>query len=322
MTTCATPHFLNQIFYKNKTFDENFRILQTKYSFTPAFKSNAMATIPAAPALPTPVAPSTSVKQVISTMTTDTSDLTINPYTKCTSVPPVRPTKSTAIAVPPKPKTLYDPSSVVADTLFWSIYIGVYGWGEFENIRNNYALAEITEKTKIAAFLDAPENQKKMKETKYRVSKGGVREIQSDCHTQASTTGFLVLVAMSVFYEKNIWLVDEDRHIFLRFDGRPMEEGGTPVQKPCMIIYRKVVRGNAKYTVEMSPTVILGFVDRICTEFVCLDHYESTIKAASNYKMEDLEDMSRRLKIDLTEKTKWKKAELYDLVKQKCVWNR
>jgi hypothetical protein len=336
MTTCATPPFLNQIFYKNKTFDENYEILQSKYAFTTTFKTQVMATVPI-PKIPcmTPTAaapPHPHVKQGISTMpsaaaaataTADMSDhITINPYTKCTSKPtPPAPAARAA----PKPKTLYDPSPVAADTLFWSIYIGMYGWGEFEHIRNNYALAEITEKAKIAAFLDAPENQKKLKETKYRVSKGGVREIQSDCHTQASTTGFSVVVAMSVFYEKNIWLVDEDRHIFLRFDGRPTEDEQDQTKNPCMIIYRGISGGKgnaAKYTVETCPTGILGLVDRIRTEFVCLDHYESTIKAASNYKMDDLEDMARRLKVDLTANAKWKKIDLYDTIKQKCVWQR
>jgi hypothetical protein len=283
----------------------------------------------------TPAPPDPPVKQDILGMgapaatasAEDMSDrITINPYTKCAAKPTVRAPAATVAPIPQN--TLYDPSPIAADTLFWSIYIGVYGWGEFEHIRNNYALAEITEKAKIATFLDAAENQKKLKETKYRVSKGGVREIQSDCHTQASTTGFLVVVAMSVFYEKNIWLVDEDRRIFLRFDGRPMEEGVDQTENPCMIIYRsnkgdRGVRGNAaKYTVETCPTGILGLVDRIRTEFVCLDHYESTIKAASNYKMDDLEDMARRLNVDLTANAKWKKIDLYDTIKQKCVWQR
>jgi hypothetical protein len=323
MTTimnAAPPAFLTQIFYKNKTFDETFRILQSTYAFTPKFKEQALSNIPKSIAVPqTPI-----VKQGASER-----DLTINPYTKCgppeipTSPAPPSTTSPTSPAPPPI-TTLYDTSPRVADSLFWSIYVAVYGKDEFERIRSNYALAEMKEKSKIAAFFSTTENRQKLKETKYKVSKGGVQEIQSDCHTQSSTTGFLVVCAMSVFYNKNIWIVDRKHRVFLRFDGNPKGGGGdsgSPVANkiPCMILYKTHdSRNRIVYTVETCPTG--NIADAIQTEYICLDHYDTPIKAPSNYKMEDLEDMAVRLGIDLSTKNKWKKSDLYEAVKQTCIW--
>ena len=340
----ATPSFLNQIFYKNKTFDENYEILHSKYAFTTAFRDRALSTIQIIPCMTQPsVAIKTSLHNIC-----ESDNITINPYTKSstsTSTQPQPtigksphkcPTGLSKGAPPPPPKnTLYDPSHSVADTLFWSIYIGNYGLAEFQRIRTNYAFAEIQEKQKIAAFLASVENYKKLKETKYRVSKGGVQEIQSECHTQASTTSFPVVIAMSVFYEKNIWIVDESRRVFLKFDGKPAEAEaeGSPTKNPCMIIYKTNVRNRAKYTIDMCPTGVLDIAKKLQSEMICLDHYETPIKAPSNYKMEDLETMARILGIggsggsadgvvDGSESSgkKWKKSELYDLVKQKCIW--
>ena len=342
----ATPPFLNQIFYKNKTFDENFEILHTKYAFTTVFRDQALSTIQRIPCMTPPPTPGPKLSVISpSPLHNESSscggeDITINPYTKSSSsastaatgaTPHKCPTGLSKGAPPPTPKnTLYDPSHSVADTLFWSIYIGNYGLAEFQRIRTNYAFAEIQEKQKIAAFLTSVENYRKLKETKYRVSKGGVQEIQSECHTQASTTSFPVVIAMSVFYEKNIWIVDEARRVFLKFDGKPVVEDAaetpSPFQTPCMMIYKTIVRNRAKYTIDMCPTGFLDIAQKIQSEMICLDHYETSLKAPSNYKMEDLEAMARILGIggsgDDAESSgkKWKKSELYDLVKQKCVW--
>jgi hypothetical protein len=350
----ATPSFLNQIFYKNKTFDENFEILHSKYAFTTAFRDRALTTIQRLPCMTPPTTGpklSVALKPSLHNIC-ETDNITINPYTKSSSstqatqatppqptigkTPHKCPTGLSKGAPPPTPKnTLYDPSHSVADTLFWSIYIGNYGLAEFQRIRTNYAFAEIQEKQKIAAFLASVENYKKLKETKYRVSKGGVQEIQSECHTQASTTSFPVVIAMSVFYEKNIWIVDESRRVFLKFDGKPADNDtdGSPTKTPCMIIYKTIVRNRAKYTIDMCPTgAIVEIAKKLQSEMICLDHYETPIKAPSNYKMEDLETMARILGIggsggsggsaDGSESSgkKWKKSELYDLVKQKCIW--
>jgi len=126
--------------------------------------------------------------------------------------------------------------------------------------------------------------------------------------------------------------VDEARPLFLKFKGKPVVEDAAETagtfQTPCIMIYKTIVRNRAKYTIDMCPTGFLDIAQKIQSEMICLDHYETSLKAPSNYKMEDLEAMARILGIggsgvvDGFESSgkKWKKSELYDLVKQKCVW--
>jgi hypothetical protein len=359
MTMTTSPAFLNRIFYKNKTFAENFESIQ-KYTFTNAFKES-MCPEQSCGIIPKPLP--VPIKQMDLT-------ITMNPYTKTytdipvydpqpeeplsltqlvlemlpdmTSTPPTSTTQDPTglclevpgIVAPPPPKqnTLYDPCMGVPggayDTLFWSIYIGVYGFTEYKYIKTNYACALLNEKKKIAQYLNLPENQKKMKTSAYKISKGGVQEIQSDCHTQTSTTNFPVVLAMSFFYEKNVWIIDETNRVYLKFHGKPEEEedrdgasATTTTKIPCMIIYKTPAK-SPRYTVETCPTQAM--TEEIAKKMICLDHYDLPIKSASNYKMEDLEYMANVLGIETGGGggKKLKKIDLYDLVKTRCIWTK
>jgi hypothetical protein len=318
--------------FVNRTFEESFRELE-KYTFTKSFQDYAFSNTQSTIIKKHPVIAAATAATTTTTTTTSIheSEITMNPYTKKQAVKP--PPPPPAAASPPQPKSLYDPAAAVcSDTLFWSIYIGVYGISEYQRITTNYGLCELNEKKKIAEFLNKSENKLKMKATSYKVTKGGIQEIQSDCHTQTSTTSFPVVIAMSVFYEKNIWIVDQKRNVFLKFNGKPdsadADASETPSKNPCMILYKNSPtnpKHKIRYSVETCPTVDL--VMNISEKMICLDHYESPIKAASNYKMEDLEFMAEILQVNLNEHAaassgkKLKKMDLYNLVKQMCVWS-
>ena len=362
MTT--SPAFLNRIFYKNKTFAENFESIQ-KYTFTNAFKESmcpeqSCGIIPKP--LPVPIKqmdltitmnPYTktytdipvydpqpeeplSLTQLVLEMLPEVSDIATIPTTIPSPPTPQDPTglclEVTGTVAPPPPppkqKTLYDPCMSglggTYDTLFWSIYIGVYGYPEYKHIKTNYACALLNEKKKIAQYLNLSENQKKMKTSAYKISKGGVQEIQSDCHTQTSTTNFPVVLAMSFFYEKNVWIIDETNRVYLKFHGKPEEDHDgdgayTTTKIPCMIIYKTPAK-SPRYTVETCPTQSMA--EEIAKKMICLDHYDLPIKSASNYKMEDLEYMANVLGIETGGGKKLKKIDLYDLVKTRCIWTK
>jgi len=316
--------------FVNRTFEESFRELE-KYTFTKSFQDYAFSNTQSTIIKKHPVIAAAAAATTTTAPSIHESEITMNPYTKKQAAHP--PPPPPAAASPPQPKSLYDPAAAVcSDTLFWSIYIGAYGISEYQRITTNYGLCELNEKKKIAEFLNKSENKLKMKATSYKVTKGGIQEIQSDCHTQTSTTSFPVVIAMSVFYEKNIWIVDQKRNVFLKFNGKPdsaeADASETPSKNPCMILYKNSPtnpKHKIRYSVETCPTVDL--VMNISEKMICLDHYESPIKAASNYKMEDLEYMAEILQVNLNEHAatssgkKLKKMDLYNLVKQMCVWS-
>jgi hypothetical protein len=64
------------------------------------------------------------------------------------------------------------------------------------------------------------------------------------------------------------------------------------------------------------------------TEYISMNYLnllsnDKPLKAASSYKVSDLEMMAATLELPLikTEGKKWKKQELYDMIALHCVWN-
>jgi len=65
----------------------------------------------------------------------------------------------------------------------------------------------------------------------------------------------------------------------------------------------------------ISTSRILEMRDK----YMVLDSYSRPIKAMSNYKVQELEEMARKLSV-YDENRKYKKSELYDKIHELCVW--
>ena len=194
------------------------------------------------------------------------------------------------------------------DTLFWCIYIIANGYGEYINVDRNYGVKELEIKKKIADFIQV--NGSKMKETNYKITKAAVQEIMSEFLTSQKETNFQCLLALCVYYKINVVIVHNNGKLMLEFLSNHDEE------TPYYVLKKD---SYDKYRVDTDKKSLKD-IQEMKTRLVCLVNYMKPIKAASHYKMEDLEALADKLGVlDLTKK--YKKAELYQIVIGSTNWS-
>lgn len=198
------------------------------------------------------------------------------------------------------------------DTLFWCIYIIAYGYGEYINIDRNYGVAELENKKKIADYIQV--NGSKMKQTNYKITKAAVQEIMSEFLTNQKDTSFQCLLALCVYHNINIVILHNNNKLMLEFMYE-VDYGIDDKENPFYILKKD---GYGKYIVDTEKKTWKE-VQEMKTQYVCLDNHMKPMKAASHYKIEDLDTLADKLGVlDITKK--YKKAELYQLVNEAMNW--
>ena len=195
------------------------------------------------------------------------------------------------------------------DTLFWSIFIIANGYGEYINIDRNYGVKELEIKKKVCDFLQ--KNPSKLKHTNYKITKAGVQEVISELLTSNKETSFNCLLALCVYYNINVVLIHPNGKLMLEFLSYDQEE--TPYY-----VLKKDTYG--KYSVDTDKKTWKE-VQEMKTQLICIVNYMKPMKAAGNYKMEDLEELAEKMGV-LDATKKYKKAELYQLVSDSINWSR
>jgi hypothetical protein len=198
-----------------------------------------------------------------------------------------------------------------SDTLFWCLYAINYGTNDYNNIGFNYGVKELEEKQKLAAFIKA--NGARIKGTNYKVTNVLIQEILSELFTSQKETSMAVLIALTVFYNINVLLVDANDRCMLEFWSNKEDalDGKT-------YILRKDKYGKYRAQLEwISSSRVAEMRDR----YMVLDSYMRPMKAASNYKVDELIELARKLAV-YDENKKYKKSDLYDAVYELCTFHR
>jgi hypothetical protein len=195
------------------------------------------------------------------------------------------------------------------DTLFWCLYIIHHGMDQYNNIGFNYGVKELEEKQRLATFIK--ENSARIKGTNYKVTNILIQEILSELLTSQKETSMAALVAFTAFYDINIFMVDAHDRCALEFrSNKESEPDGSTY------IVRKDKYG--KYSVELD-SISGGRIAELREKYIVLESYMRPIKAASNFKTDELVELAKRLKI-YDENKKCKKAELYESIQGLCKW--
>ena len=190
------------------------------------------------------------------------------------------------------------------DSLFWCLYIIVHGYAEYNQVTHNYGVKELEEKQKYIAYLK--EHKLAVKNTNYKVTNIAIQEMLSEFMTVQKKTSFLCLIAMVVYYNINIFIVDEPKGTMLEFLANK-----DIVDTKSYVLYTTKF-GKYKCGIEnLSTSAILELRDK----YIVLDSYLRPLKAASNYKVDELEVLLKKLgKYD--ENKKYKKQDLYDRINE------
>lgn len=193
------------------------------------------------------------------------------------------------------------------DTLFWCIYIIANGYGEYINIDRNYGLKELEIKKQIGEF---NANKGYLKSTpNYKITNNLRGEIHSELFTSQKDTSFPCLLILCCYYKINVVLLHPNGKLMLEFISNTDAE-------TSYYVLKKNIQG--KYSVNTDKKTWKD-VQEMKTKYVCIGNYMKPIKAAGNYKMEDLEEFAEKLGVlDVTKK--YKKIELYQLVQQNMNW--
>jgi hypothetical protein len=195
------------------------------------------------------------------------------------------------------------------DTLFWCLYIIHHGMGQYNNIGFNYGVKELEEKQRLATFIK--DNSARIKGTNCKVTNILIQEILSELLTSQKETSMAALVAFTAFYNINIFMVDAHDRCALEFRSNKESE-----QDGSMYIIRKDKYG--KYSVELDSISGVRIIE-LREQYIVLESYMRPIKAASNFKTEELVELAKRLKI-YDENKKCKKVELYESIQGLCKW--
>jgi len=209
---------------------------------------------------------------------------------------------------------LYQPKQ--QDTLFWSLYIINYGYNDYLQIDHNYGVKELEEKQKISKFMK--ENVVRIKNTNYKLTNVAIQEVLSELLTSQKETSLLCLIVMIVYYNINILIINENTKCMLEFwcnkDRIPSINNSN--EEGDALTYVLYKTDNGKYKLQYENIGSFQIND-LKEKYVVLESYNKYIKAISNYKVEELEDMAKKFGV-FDETKKYKKAELYELVGNNC----
>ena len=173
----------------------------------------------------------------------------------------------------------------VQDGLFWSIYIGVYGYTEFLRNKYNYGKLEVREKQKVAEYVGA--NTLK---TNYKVTRSFCGEMVADLISLPRMV-FSGLIGMCACYKCDIYIVDIVKHTYLSFLGTDGSGTGETI-----ILYRNPLHtrkfDSNEYFLDEGLTI--QSLEEIREKYFGIEHYDKPLKGISTYLKPDLENIARK----------------------------
>lgn len=195
------------------------------------------------------------------------------------------------------------------DSLFWCIYIARYGYTAYTEIGHRYGNIEIEEKQQIMEMMR--KSPSKIKECPKKITKATYQEIMSDFMTNKKLTTEMLTI-FSIYCNIRIWIINLDN------SGEPdswymdiCSNDNLHIQP--IIIYCK---NNKQYGINLIEREQLSeLVTKIKDQLFCFDNYNMPLKAISNYKIMDLEDIA--YKLGITMEGKYKKQDIYNKIIQK-----
>jgi hypothetical protein len=187
------------------------------------------------------------------------------------------------------------------DTLFWCLFIINFGYKEYLQVDRNYGVKELEEKQKIYEFIK--NNSAKVKQTNYKITNVAIQEMLSELMTPQKQTSMLSLIGLITYYNVNLLIVNEETKCMLEF-------WANTEMKPDTLTYILYKSSDGKYKLQFE-NIGEYKVNELRNKYMVLEHYSKYMKSVSSYKVEELEDMARKLNI-FDETKKYKKNDLYE----------
>lgn len=189
------------------------------------------------------------------------------------------------------------------DSLFWNIFIEIYGEGEFFQIGTKFTNREWEEKNKIrTAFMTNP---KELQTTNQKITLGNIKEMMSE-YMISTTTTLLGIVGLAVYYKMPIILVDLEKKINLPF--LPVNTDREP-----FILIKNQGKGKAPDHYEVGDESVLK-------DTFGLASYLRPLRAISTYKRCELDEIAIQTGLADDLSGKKSKDEVYRSLSEQLVW--
>lgn len=191
------------------------------------------------------------------------------------------------------------------DPLFWSIYLAKHGKNEYNRIGLD-GNEEMKEKNAMSQFFHKMGATQLNTILQTKITKSGCSNMASSIVSEPRLS-WTSLYIVCAFYNCNLYIVDLQKKTYLTYLRQ------NPEQYDTYVLYRNRESG-PHYYIDTSEQ--LYTFEYIHNHFVWIISYEKPFKAASNYKLQELEHFAHMLGIEYEPKTK--KADLFAKVALHC----
>lgn len=193
------------------------------------------------------------------------------------------------------------------DTLFWCLYIIMYGHNDYIQVSRNYGVKELEVKKHIGDLIRKDPNM--LKKANIKITKAAVQEIMSELLTSVRDTSYLTMMGMLAIYKMNIIMISANGKTMVHF------VSNIDVEQPTYVLHKD---NFGKYKLQVEPVSKEQIIE-LKTRLFCLDSYLKPLKTVSNYKVDDLYAIARQVGI-FNENKKYKKGDLYDELNDALMW--
>jgi hypothetical protein len=208
----------------------------------------------------------------------------------------------------PKSETYSEFRPVKPDSLFWCAYAIHHGEADYWAIGNKYRNAELSEKQRIIDSMNLDPAGFKRRFPK--MSNVGIQEIMAELMIDKKTS-WKTFYAMCAHYGFRAIVVYEKTYL----DFSPISD--VPL---AAYLFRRTKEGHISVITEPISVERLA---EIKTTHICLgQNPDKPLKAASNYKVDELIDLAEQMGVDIKHGlyNKWKKSDWYESIINKCKW--
>ena len=207
----------------------------------------------------------------------------------------------------PETKTIHQLPSVkpCQDPLFWSIYRAIHGPSEYARVAKN-GNVEMDEKRKTMEAFHRIGSKVASQQMNLKFTKAGSVRMSDELLTKPKTP-IACIPMYCLYYECSIYIVNTQRKTILPFVNESASQR--------ILLYTNPDTKNPTYYIDTEEQ--LHTLEYLCMHYVCLESAEKPFKAASHYKMTDLELMASMVGLEILPKTK--KNELYEKLVVHCM---
>lgn len=194
------------------------------------------------------------------------------------------------------------------DSLFWCIFIAKHGYQEYLEIQNHYSSRQMDLQKKICNYIK--ENTHLLKTVNIRITKAMVQEIISDLMTEIKKTSIYVLYVYAFYFQLNIVIMHPNEKCFLKVFTEDENFENT------IILLQK--NEQEQYTLLNDNLSLQEYINLFNNKY-CIENHIRPLKAISNYKVFDLDEISEKLDLDFEDKP-MRKQEKYDEITKLIKW--